>query len=163
MEDNFTTAVTQLSARQHKFLGDQRLISNQSNIWSSDAVAYSNYLVFISFFVRKDWLVAVTQLDNLCIYLWLFVTDYHICLDDYLFCLDVQIAERERQSSVMHQPGWCRWGWGLSSWEWEDDQSADRADPHTTFRQLRHNSYGSGSCWLFFVISLFWSIVLFQI
>ena len=63
---------------------------------SSGAVAYSNYLVFISFFVRKDWLVVVTQLDNLCIHLWLFVTDYLICLDDYLFCLDVQIAERGR-------------------------------------------------------------------
>ena len=111
MEDNFTTAITQLSARQHQFLGDQRLISNQSNIWlpSSGAVAYSNYLMFTSFFVRKGGFVVVTQPDNLCIHLWLFVTDYLICLDDYLFCLDVQIAERERQSSVMHYIGG---GWG---------------------------------------------------
>ena len=149
MEDNFTTAITQLSARQHQFLGDQRLISNQANIWlpSSGAVAYSNYLLFISFFMRKDWLVVFTQPDNLCIHLWLFVTNHLIFHDDYLICLDVQITETEFSNAL----GWWMWGWrwGLSSWEWEDDQSADRADPHTTFRQLRHNSYGSGrNCFL---------------
>ena len=41
-------------------------------------------------------MVVVTQLDNLSIHLWLFVTDYLICLDNYLFCPKVQIAERGR-------------------------------------------------------------------
>ena len=63
---------------------------------SAGAVSYSNYLVFISLFARKDWLVVVTRLDNLCFHLWLFVTDYFICLDNYLFCPKVQIAERGR-------------------------------------------------------------------